>query len=193
MGVCAVNTKSTAARAATRVTLISSPTHENRCRERAERDALTPALVEIRRVEPAPERGVERRPFLVDHRVPRGVAIPALVDARLPEDPLIREPQPQGRGAGWGIERVALPLVAAVAEIEGTLHHQVHRLGRGDGALKQRRVVDVTDLDGTGTGIDAEVAGDADRLAGGEIYHGVELRIGGGGDGSHPSDVRVER
>src|SRR6476620_8963341 len=191
MGVCAVNTKSTAARAATRVTLISSPAHENRCRERAERDALTPALVEIRRVEPAPERGVERRPFLVDHRVPRGVAVAALVDARLTENTFIREPEAHGRGARRGIQRVALPLVAAVAEIEGTLHHQVHRLGRGDGALKQRRVVDVTDLDGAGAGIDAKVAGDADRLTGCEIDHGVELWIGGGGDGRHTGDVRV--
>src|SRR5262245_44421517 len=166
MGVCAVNTKSTAARAATRVTLISSPAYEDRRRERAECNALAPVPVEIRRVEPAAERGIERRPFLVDHRVPRRVAIPVFVDARLPEDSFIREPEAHGGGARRGIECVALPLVAAVAEIEGALHHQVHRLGRRDGALKQRRVVDVTNLDRTSAWIDAEVAGDAHRLAG---------------------------
>src|SRR4029077_1023978 len=90
-------------------------------------------------------------------------------------------------------ERIALPLVTAVAEIESALHHQVHRFGGRYGALQQRRVVDVTNLDRARAGIDAEVAGDADRLAAYEIDHSVELRIGGRGDGGCPRNIGVER
>src|SRR4051812_46068150 len=50
----------------------------------------------------------------------------ALVDRRLPKDPLERQPQALGGGAGGRVQRVALPLVAAVARLERPLYHQEH-------------------------------------------------------------------
>src|SRR5437016_2636825 len=59
------------------------PRNENRCCQRRERGQLPSLFVEVRRMEPLPERAIERRPLRVDHRVPRGVAVAAFVDARL--------------------------------------------------------------------------------------------------------------
>src|SRR3954463_11923868 len=142
---------------------------ENGGGERGKRRPLPAVVVEVRRIEPALKGRVDGRPLAVDHRVPRSVAVPALVDPRLPEDALVREAKPLRGAARRGIEGVALPLVAPVAERERALHHQVHRLGRGDGPLQFRRVVDVADFDGTCGRIDPEVARPADRRAGREL------------------------
>src|ERR1700730_2936414 len=88
---------------------------ENRTSQRAERRPLTALLVEVRRIEPARERPIERGPFAVDHGVPRGVTVTALVHTRLAEDALVGESEALRRRARRRVQRVALPLVAAVA------------------------------------------------------------------------------
>src|SRR5262245_53244241 len=98
-----------------------SPRDENGSRQRRERGPLLSCSVEVRGMKPLPERAIERRPLRVDHRVPRGVAVAALVDARLAEHALVGEPEPLGGGARRGIQRVALPLVAPVPELERAL------------------------------------------------------------------------
>src|SRR6516165_3537577 len=62
------------------------------------------------------------------------------------------------------IERIALPSVAAVAKfIKGALHHQVHRLGRGNSTLKWRRVNDPANLDATSGRVNIQIARLAER------------------------------
>src|SRR5689334_17214357 len=89
---------------------------------------LSPLGVEIGGIEPAPEGPIELGPFLVDHGVPGGVAAAALVDARLAEEAFVGEAEALRRGTRRRIQRVALPFVAPVAQLESALHHQVHRL-----------------------------------------------------------------
>ena len=111
----------------------------------------------------------------VDDGEPGRVAVAALVDHRLPEQPLVLEAQPQRRRPRRRIERVALPLVAPVAElVEHARHHQEHGLGGGRRPLQQRRVVDVADLDHAVGPIDAHEGRHADGLAGLQIDDGCE-------------------
>src|SRR5205814_2368319 len=79
---------------------------------------LAAIRVEVRRIQPRAERAIERRPFLVDARVPCRVAIASLVDARLAEHAFVRESEALRRGARRGVQRVALPLVAAIPELD---------------------------------------------------------------------------
>jgi hypothetical protein len=80
---------------------------------------------------------------------------------------LEREAEPLGGVPRGRIQRIALPLVAAVAElVEHALHHQVHRLGRDARALHARREQQVPDFDRAVRRIDAEVCADADGVAG---------------------------
>src|SRR5215472_18643271 len=98
--------------------------------------ALPPRCVEIRRVEPALEGRLERRPLDVEDREPAGVTVAGLVDRRLAEHAFIPEAQPPRRGARRTVERIAFPLVAPIAElVKNTAHQEVHRLGRRRGAL----------------------------------------------------------
>ena len=134
--------------------------------------------VEVGRVEPGLERAFRCRPFPVDDRVPGRVAVAALVDGGLAEDALEAEAQPLRRRARGRVEGVAFPLVAPVAElVEHPPHHQVHGLGGRRRALQERRVRDVADLDHADPGLDPQVRGNADRLAGRLIDDGVEQRI----------------
>ena len=99
--------------------------------------SLPPVRIEIVGVEPSLEGRLQRRPFAVEDREPAGVAVARLVDGRLAEHALIGEAQALRRGARRRVQRVAFPLVAAIAElVEDPAHHQVHRLGRGRGALQ---------------------------------------------------------
>src|SRR5258708_40306687 len=95
------------------------PRNENRCRQRRERGELSSLLVEVRRVQPLPERAIEGRPLRVDGCVPRRVAVAALVDARLAEYAFVREPEPLRGSPRRPVERIAFPLVPPVAELEG--------------------------------------------------------------------------
>src|SRR3954466_10475842 len=89
---------------------------QDRSGQLAQRHALASVAVEIRRIEPAFERALERRPLAVDRSVPSGVAIAPLVNARLPEHSFVGQAEPLRRGARRRVQRVALPLVAAVSE-----------------------------------------------------------------------------
>src|SRR4051794_29806979 len=92
--------------------------------------ALAAFVVEVRRVEPRLERGTARGPPAVDDREPRVVAVASTPDVRLPERPLVGEAEPLRSTARRSVQAVALPFVAAIAQVvEGVPHHEVHRFG----------------------------------------------------------------
>jgi len=69
----------------------------------------------------------------------------------LAENALEAEPVALGRGARRRIERIAFPLVAAIAKfVEDPPHHQEHCFGPGGLALQRGRVGDAADLDAAG-------------------------------------------
>src|SRR5262245_34716371 len=72
--------------------------------------------VEIFRREPALESGLAGRPLAVEHREPGGVAVASLDDEVLAEHAFEREAEALGGAPRGGIERVAFPLVTAVAQ-----------------------------------------------------------------------------
>src|SRR2546423_5535055 len=97
------------------------------------------------------------------------------------EDALEGEAEALGRAARRGVERVALPLEAAIAElIEGAGGEQVDRLRRGRRALQRRAEPDVTDLDRTVLGLDSEVGEHPERKLSGQGHDGEEERVLGG-------------
>ena len=107
-------------------------------RRHRQRRALASFGVEVVRGQPRLERRLPRRPVTVDHREPRRVARAALHDHVLAEDALEREAEARGGAARRLVQRVALPLVAAVAErLEGVARHQVHGFSRAARALQR--------------------------------------------------------
>ena len=120
----------------------------------------------------------DRRPLVVEHRVPGRVAVPPLDDHVLAEDALEREPEPFGRRARPGVQRVALPFHAAVAQlVERFLQHQVHGLGVRAGALRTGRVPDVAELQVAHRRVDAHERHDAHGIAGRAVDHREEQRV----------------
>src|ERR1700676_4635156 len=79
--------------------------------------ALAARRVEIVGREEALEPGLYRRPVAVGHGEPGGVAIAPRVDHVLAQDPLVEEAEAQSRAPRRRVERVALPLEPAVAEL----------------------------------------------------------------------------
>src|SRR3984893_16899199 len=135
---------------------------------------LTSGAIEIAGIEPSLECRLQRRPFAVEDREPAGIAVAPFVDRRLTEHPFIAEAQALRRGARGRIERIAFPLVAAVAQfVEDAAHHQGHGLGSRRGALQGWRIVDAADLDDPRRGVDAHQAGDADRMPAAALDDGV--------------------
>src|ERR1700674_2984448 len=95
------------------------------------------AAGEVFRRQPALEICFALRPFAVEHREPSIVAVSAFRDQVLAERPLIDEAITKRRSAGRRIERVAIPLVAAIAErFEGVSRQQILRLGAKRRALE---------------------------------------------------------
>src|SRR6478672_1019279 len=112
----------------------------------AQADPLPSLRVEIRRRKPALEGSLARRPFAVEHGVICRVAAAALGDHVLPERAFVNEAVAQRRGARGGVERIALPFVAPVAErLEGVAREEILRLGSERRALQRRRIKDVAD------------------------------------------------
>jgi len=104
--------------------------------------------VEVRRIEPSLKRLLPCRPLAVEHREPRRIAVPTFRYHVLPEDALIREPKPSRGPAARKVLRIALPLIAAVAQaLKNVPGHQVHGLGGGGCALQCWRQQDVAYLD----------------------------------------------
>lgn len=124
-------------------------------------------LVEVVRREPAFEGVPEERPLPVDDGVPGRVPAAPLVHLGLTKDAFVAKAKALGGAARRRVQGVALPLIAAVAELEGALHHQVHRLGRRGGARERSPVVQVTDFDGTILERNSMVSGEPQRLAAG--------------------------
>jgi len=84
------------------------------------------------------------------------------------------KPEPDCCCPRSGIERIALPGVAAVTQfIKGAPHHQVHRLGCGNPTLKWRCVNDPANLDATSCRVNIQVTRLAERPAASEIDHRV--------------------
>src|SRR5215469_3716487 len=148
---------------------------------------LTASSVKIFRREPVLESNLDRRPFAIEDREPRCITAAPLVDVGLPPDALEFEAEPGCSCPRSGIERIALPSVAAVAEfIKDVPHHQVHRLGCGNPTLKCRRVNDPANLDATSSGVDIQIARLAERLAAREIDQCVFRAYAAGPDGIDP-------
>src|SRR3984893_17869096 len=127
--------------------------------------------------ERALESGLDRRPFAIEDREPRRITVAPLVDVGLTPDALECEAEPGRCCPRSGIERIALPGVAAIAEfIKGVPHHQVHRLGCGNPTLKCRRVNDTANLDATSGRVNIQIARLAERLAAREIDQCVSGR-----------------
>src|SRR5262249_35038458 len=110
-------------------------------------DLATPG-VEVRRREPRLEAGPDLRPVPVCHRIPGRIATVPLDDLVLAKDALEGETEPLGGPSGAGVQRSALPLEPAVAEvIERVAGKQEDGLGRAGRALQGRAKPDVPDLD----------------------------------------------
>src|SRR5260221_6028935 len=93
--------------------------------------ALAAVGVEVLRREPALERGFARRPVGGQHGEPGGVAAAALDDHVVAKNALVAKAEAQRRAARRGIERIAFPLVTAVAErLEGIAGPEGLRFGR---------------------------------------------------------------
>ena len=122
--------------------------------------------------------GPDCRPVVVGYGVPGGVAVAALDDHVVAEDALEAEAEAVGGAAGGGVERVALPLEAAVAElVEGVVREQVDGLGGGRRALQSCSEPDVADLDDALLGGDAQVGGHARRALVRQRGQRVEERV----------------
>src|SRR5437867_5746466 len=108
---------------------------------------------------PGLEGRARRRPLAIEHREPGAVAIAPLDDHVLAEDALEAEAELERRAARSLVERVALPLHAAVAELVECLREEhPGDLGADAAALQRRRVPDVADLDPTHVGGDVHEA-----------------------------------
>src|SRR5712675_2299690 len=88
-----------------------------------------PAIrIEILRRQPALERRLARRPLAIEDREESGVAVAALRDHVLAQHALEGESIAQCSPTRWCVERVALPLVAAIAErLERIAREQILR------------------------------------------------------------------
>src|SRR5215470_19708790 len=145
---------------------------------------LTAFSVKILRREPVLESNLDLRPFAIEDREPRRIAVASLVDGGLPPDALEFEAEPGCSGPRSGIKRIALPGVAAIAEfIKDVPHHQVHRLGRGNPTLKCRRVNDPANLDATSSRVNIQIARLTEWLPAREIDQCVFRAYAAGPDG----------
>src|SRR4051794_5337231 len=144
----------------------------------AQRYALEALAVEVLGRQPGLEGRADRGPLTVEDGVPGRVPVAALDHEVLAEDALEAEPEALGRTARAGVGRVALPLQPPVAEVvERVAREQVDRLGRPGRALQRRAEPDVADLDDAVGGLDAQVAGHAERAAAHPVDDGEEQRV----------------
>jgi hypothetical protein len=103
---------------------------------------------------------------MIQHRIPRRIAIAALHDHMLAEDALEREAKPLGRSLRWRIVRVALPFVAPIAElVEDVARKEILRLRRARRALQAERIENIADFDDPMGRLDAQEGLIAERLA----------------------------
>ena len=80
--------------------------------------------VEVGWIQPFLKRYFPAGPFFIRHRVPGGIAVPALDDHVFPEYAFKFESEAKGSTAAGGIQRIAFPFVTTIAKIvEGILCH----------------------------------------------------------------------
>src|SRR5215813_8926115 len=70
-------------------------------------------LAEIAGPQPDFEGGFQRRPFAVDHRIPGGVAVAALIHRRLAEDAFVAIAETQSGATRRRVQGIAFPFIAA--------------------------------------------------------------------------------
>src|SRR5690606_15908116 len=96
----------------------------------------------------------------------------------LAEDALESEAIPLGGAARSGVERVALPLVAAIAErLENVASEQELGLGRERRPLQRRAVENVADLDDPHRRADLHQRENAERAPAFAVDDGVRERV----------------
>ena len=95
--------------------------------------------VEVCRIEPGFEGLLAGVPFVVEDGEPGGVAVLVFDYHVLAEDAFEGEAEAQGGAVTGLVEGVALPFVAAIAEVfKDMAGHQVHGFRGGGGALERR-------------------------------------------------------
>src|SRR5580698_4913045 len=86
-------------------------------------------------------------PFIVQDRLPRRVAVPALCDHMVVKHALETKAEASGGVARFRIERIAAPLHAAIAKfVHGVGEQHEQRLGRRAGSLQLWRKPDAADF-----------------------------------------------
>ena len=91
------------------------------------------------RSEPGLEAAPYLRPFIVGDGEPCGVAAALLVDDGVEKDAFKAEAEAERRTSRRRVERIAFPLVAAIAKVvKGMAHEQILDLRRGAGVLQLR-------------------------------------------------------
>src|SRR6516164_247736 len=116
----------------------------------SEAHALDALCIEILGVQPAFEVALAHRPFAVEHGEPCVVAITALGNHVLAESTLVDKPITQRCPPRCGIQRVAFPLVAAIAEsLKHVTRQQILSFGAERRALQGRRIEHVPHFDHT--------------------------------------------
>src|SRR6516225_10535636 len=116
----------------------------------SEAHALDALCIEILGVQPAFEVALAHRPFAVEHGEPCVVAITALGNHVLAESTLVDKPITQRCPPRCGIQRVAFPLVAAIAEsLKHVTRQQILSFGTERRALQGRRIEHVPHFDYT--------------------------------------------
>src|SRR5262249_17664573 len=138
-----------------------------------------PGGIEILGCEPAFEGKPAPRPFAVEHGEPGRIATAALDHHMLTEDPLESEAKAARGAHRVSVERVAFPLVAAIAElVEDIAGKQVLGFRRYSGSLQGGRIDDPTHLDNSHRRPDFHQVYDAKRRAAGMLANRIGEAIG---------------
>src|ERR1700679_772483 len=128
---------------------------------------LSSYRVKVFRREARFQAATHARPLLVDDGEPRRVAAALLVDDRIEEDAFKAKAEAQGSASRGYVQRIALPFVAAIAEVvEGMAHQQVLDLRCSAGLLQRWSQMDVADFDRAVLGRDAQVGTESGGAAG---------------------------
>lgn len=130
-----------------------------------QRLSLAALVVKVLRRQPPLQRDATRRPLVCQHGEPGRVAAAPLDDQMVAEDALGDEAEALGSTSRRRVQRVALPLVASVAQhVKGVPRQQEEGLGGRGGALQRGREHQVADLDGAVGRVYAQVGCVADGL-----------------------------
>src|SRR2546423_6324557 len=82
-----------------------------------ETNLLLTDIIKVRRREPSLESAAQCRPFAVEHREPRAIAVAPFSHHVLPEYAFVREAEALRGASGRLVLRVAFPFEAAISEV----------------------------------------------------------------------------